>query len=162
MRRMTVMLAAIAVLFLAGCGPGTVETPESEAGDATATAPAPGAESYPSQPTPTPVQQEAYPDPDAAPATPQATTEPTAYPSDQEVWIIRPLGQQCVDASTYEYADLDAAVEALEAAGVEVLAAEETVRPVCQSCDCSTSEHFRVQIVAGDLATVQNLGWFQE
>ena len=117
--------------------------------DPTATVPLPATEAYPAMPT---VDAE-YPAPVAL---------PTAYPADMELWMVRPLGEQCVDPETYTYAHLDEAVEALEDAGVDVLAAEETARPVCAACDCPTSEHFRVRIRAQDLAVAEDLGWFRE
>lgn len=157
MRLLYIMLAIFGLLSLGACGASVGETPTLESGEATATAPVISTDAYPAQPTPTAIPED-YP----APVTPEATAEPTAYPADKEVWIVRPLGQQCVDPSTYEYADLEAAVASLTEADVEVLASEEVTRPVCEACDCSTSEHFRVQIRAEDLALTQSMGWFEE
>ncbi len=158
MRRWIIMLALLGALILTACGAAAVPTPPPDADNRTATPPDAGPEAYPAQPSPTPLPDN-YP---AAPPTPEATAEPTAYPADQEIWIVRPLGQQCVDPSTYEFPTLDAATAALADAGIEVLTAEEVVRHVCESCDCSTSEHYRVQIRAADLGAVQSLGWFLE
>lgn len=163
MRYLNIMLAMVGMIVLSACGPQAAETPAPPSGgQPTITTAAPATdEAYPAQPpTPTPVTAEEYPGP--ASNTPQPTSEPTAYPADKEVWVVRPLGQQCVDPATYEFADLDAAMQSLEEAGVEVLASEEVIRPVCQACDCSTSEHFRVQLLARDLAVAESLGWFQE
>lgn len=157
MRPVYIMLIIFGVVALSACGASGADTPTPESGDPTVTAPVISTDAYPAQPTPTPV-----PDNYPAPTTPEATAEPTAYPADKEVWIVRPLGQQCVDPSTYEYADLEAAVASLTEADVEVVASEEVTKPVCQACDCSTSEHFRVQIRAEDLALAQSMGWFQE
>jgi hypothetical protein len=106
----------------------------------------PPSAAYPIQPTPAPAQ------PDAA------------YPgaNGETMWIIRPLGQQCVDPSTYTFPDLSTTVAALTTAGITVLSAEEIALMVCEACDCPTSEHFRVLINSSDYAAAQTLGWLAE
>ena len=158
MKRFYAALSLCGVLFLAACGGNTGTLPPTPPGG-TATAPLPATGGYPAQPTPTPLPPEGdYP----APAEPEPTEAPTAYPADKEVWILRPLGQQCADPQAYEFADLEAAVQALEQNGVEVLNSEVVNLPVCQACDCPTSEHFRAQIRAEDLAAAEDAGWFLE
>lgn len=157
MRFFYIMLTVLTLLLLAGCGPGAAGTPTVAPDGASPTAPLISTEAYPARPTPTPFP-EGYPDP----ASLEPTPEPTGYPADMEVWIVRPLGQQCVDPSTYEFEDLEAAVQSLTEADVEVLSSEEVTKPVCEACDCSTSEHYRVQIRAEDLSIAQSMGWFQE
>lgn len=162
MKRIESMLIIVLILLVAlGACRSTIDdspTPlPNGGGEATATAPQTATDAYPSLPTPTPSGAD-YP----APAIPPTVAPPTAYPADMELWMLRPMGQQCVDAETYAYEDVDEAVEALEEAGVDVLAAEEMSRPVCAGCDCPTSEHFRVQIRAQDLVVAEDLGWFQE
>ena len=154
-RDIYVLLGIVLLAALVACngsdGDGTQQPPS---GDATPTAPIPSTDGYPAQPTATSLPED-YPAP-----TPQAP--PTEYPADMEVWLLRPLGEQCVDPESYEFADLDAAVTALEEAGVEVLASEVVEMSVCESCDCPTSEHFRVQIRAEDLGLAQGMGWTEE
>ena len=134
------------LLGLVACG-GDVETPAPDVTEPTAY---PG----PARPTVTSIP-EGYPAP-TEPALPEA------YPAGATVWVLRPLGEQCVDPETYEYAEVDEAVAALEAAGVEVVASETVSLVVCEACDCPTSEHFRAQIAAEDLATAETLGWYRE
>jgi len=157
MKYIFIILGLVGLLLVAGCSTSGGTSTPTDSVAATPTAPTVATDAYPAHPTPTPQEGE-YP----APAAPAATVEPTAYPSDMEVWVLRPLGQQCAEPESYEYEDLGAAVDALEQADVEVLSSEEVIRPVCQACDCSTSEHFRVQIRAQDLAVVQSMGWIQE
>ena len=155
MKSIYVLLGLISLVALVACsGNVGVGTPQPPSGGATATAPVLSTDAYPPQPTATPLPED-YPAP-----SPQAP--PTDYPADMQVWLLRPMGQQCVDPATYEFANLDAAIEALEEAGIEVLASEAVELSVCESCDCPTSEHFRVQIGAEDLAVAQSMGWFQE
>lgn len=99
------------------------------------------------------------------PAYPAVPTLPPKYPaaeSDVRVWMLRPLGIQCSDPSTYEFATLEEAVDALEAEGVEVVEAEMVSLAVTESCDSPTSEHFRALINAAGLDTAIDLGWSPE
>jgi hypothetical protein len=125
-------LTPIATIDPSYPGPQAINTPLPDA--------------YPLQPTPAPAQ------PDAA------------YPgtNGETMWIVRPLGQQCVDLSTYTYPDLSTAVAALTTAGITVLSSEEVALMVCEACDCPTSEHFRVLINSSDFAAAQTLGWMAE
>jgi hypothetical protein len=112
--------------------------------------------------------------PDGYPALPTATSSaqgypaptqqvpPTGYPADMAVWILRPYGAQCEDSSTYLYQDVKAAAQALEEQGVSVLDMEAVGLMVCEACGCPTSEHFRLQINAQDLAAAEALGWSRE
>ncbi len=172
MRYLSLLLTLAALLLLAACQPNVdpQETQEPETGP-TATAPLPAEgeateESGPQvQASPTPDGYPAAPQPtqalDGYPAAPGAQALPTGYPDDMVVWMIRPLGQQCVDPEEYEYPDLDAAIAALEDAGVEVMDSGTAELGVCESCDCSTSEHFRVQIRALDMERAESLGWMR-
>jgi hypothetical protein len=93
------------------------------------------------------------------------TTSPyPGYPGadGETIWIVRPLGQQCVDPTTYVYPDLATAAAALTSAGVTVLASEELALMVCEACDCPTSEHFRVLINTSDYGLAESLGWTPE
>lgn len=112
-------------------------------------------EAYPALPTSTPT-------PEDYPANPTPQLQATGYPAESDVWVIRPLGRQCADPDSYEYADLEAAVNALQEAGVDVMASETTELAVCQACDCPTSEHFRVQISARHLSLAESQGWQRE
>jgi hypothetical protein len=168
MRYLSLLLTLAALLLLAACQPNVdpQETQEPETGP-TATAPLPvegepTEESAP-QASPTPEGYPGLPQPtqslDGYPAQPEAQAPPTGYPDDMVVWMMRPLGQQCVDPENYEYPELSAAVTALEEAGVEVMASETIEMAVCEACDCPTSEHFRVQISAQDMEQVESMGW---
>lgn len=126
----------------------TVAPPESDPATVTP-------EAYPVEPT-LPAVEEGYP---VAPAT---FAPPTAYPADLRIWILRPLGNQCADPDSYVYASLEEAVTTLEEAGIEVFAAETVDLTVCESCDCPTSQHFRIEILRSDLPRVQTFGWYQE
>lgn len=172
MKLRIVAIALLLVVALVACG-GNEPTPQPQATEAPALEPAntqpaateqspavPAATALPDDyPVPTtPTLPAGYP----IPATP---TLPANYPAGVTgplLWIIRPLGQQCSEASSYEFAVVDEAVAALTAAGVEVYNAEMISLAVCESCDCPTSEHFRVQIDPSDLATAVSLGWQAE
>lgn len=124
--------------------------------------------------TPIPTTDTAYPGPQAVNTPPPAAypIQPTAAPAQpnaaypeangETMWIMRPLGQQCVDPSTYTYPDLATAVAALINANITVLASEEVALMVCEACDCPTSEHFRALINTSDYAAAQTLGWVAE
>jgi hypothetical protein len=113
---------------------------------------------------PTAEPDDAYPGP-VAPATPASgypappvPALPSGYPGDT-VWFVRPAGIQCEEPL---YPDLDAAVAALQASGVIVVTAETVTVPVCQACDCPTSEHYRVEIPATAANTAAALEWTPE
>lgn len=154
------------LLLLAACGspsPVPEETPavEEEEREGLATvAPVPTRElptatpeSYPMQPTTPSRAQEGYP---------EAPPPPTAYPVDMRIWVLRPLGTQCEESDSYQFATIEEAVASLTDAGVEVFDSEMTSLVVCESCNCPTSEHFRVQILRSDLYGAQVRGWAQE
>lgn len=152
------LLATVILVAAVACGGNVEETavpaPTATVPAATVTVPAATATSA-SYPVPSPeptLQLTAYPPP---------TPVPDPYP-DGTVSILRPWGSQCEDESTFTYANLDEAVDALASEGVEVLEAETVGLMVCEACGCPTSEHFRVLIQADDLATAQPLGWTQE
>lgn len=156
------LLSMTLLLVTMACTNSVVSTPSPTE---TVTAPGPTAtirlqatetpEEYPALPAATPI-------PGDYPANPTPQLRPTGYPAETSVWVIRPLGRQCVDPETYEYADLEAAVNALQEAGVDVMASGTTELVVCQACDCPTSEHFRVQIDARHLSLAESLGWQRE
>lgn len=160
MKRMDIVLLLCLLMLLGACQSAPQETATPPAGDdiedSTPASP-PTGEAYPAQPSPTPRDAD-YP----APEPPATQGPPTAYPPDMALWIIRPLGEQCADPASYAYQNIDEAATALEEAGVEVLETAEVTLAVCTACDCPTSEHFRAQIRAQDLAVAQELGWRQE
>lgn len=156
------LLSMILLLVTTTCTSNVVPTPSPTE---TVTSPDPAATArLPVTPTPEgyPAVPSATPIPEGYPANPTPQSLSTGYPADSNVWIVRPLGQQCEDPDTYEYADLEAAVNALEEAGVEVLSSERTELTVCAACDCPTSEHFRAQIGAQQLPQAESLGWQRE
>lgn len=173
MKRLIPILTCLLLIFLVACNPGVPEedptTEPSErstpARDDTSDTPeAPVATDRPvGYPSPTPLREPTRP-----PGYPEPEVYPTLtpkYPAAEDargVWILRPLGVQCTDPSTYEFATIDDAVAALEAAGVEVLESEMVSLAVCESCDCPTSQHFRALIDPEDLATAVSEGWEPE
>ncbi len=111
-------------------------------------------------PAPTPLPT--YTPNPAYPVLPTLTPKYPAGESIVRVWLLRPLGIQCSDPSDYLYATLEAAVDALEAAGVEVIEGEIVSLAVTESCDSPTSQHFRVLIDASGLDTALSLDWIPE
>lgn len=121
--------------------------------------------------TPAPLPSAPLPDSSSYPA-PALPALPTGYPeaaaptattpaeSGKTVWLLHPWGIQCEGPGPY--ADLAAAVSALEEAGVDVLEAQNVELMVCQACGCATSEHFRVQVAAEDRPATLALGWQEE
>jgi hypothetical protein len=111
-------------------------------------------------PRPTPTVEEAGPTPDNGyPA--QPTVPPAGYPAeDAEAWLVLPAGEQCVESLAYPTSD--SAVADLEAAGVTILAVEETELLVCEACGCPTAAHYRVLLSGDDIATAVSLGWRPE
>jgi hypothetical protein len=89
---------------------------------------------------------------------PPAPSLPSGYPGDAMSFIL-PAGIQCEEPL---YADLQAAVAALQGAGVSVITAETVTLPVCQGCGCPTSEHYRVEIPTGAANTAMALEWIPE
>lgn len=156
------LLLLLSFVVLAACGNRTDESPTAEATEEnptsapTLTLDAPTEElptlqstAYPPLPTPTPPGVDAgYPV-----FTPVPTSDP--YPGGLAT-IVHPMGLQCEDVV---YPDLSAAISSLEEDGIAVVAAEEIGLEVCAACGCATSEHFRVQIYAEDLARALELGW---
>ncbi|MDX1687773.1 MAG: hypothetical protein R3248_07300 [Candidatus Promineifilaceae bacterium] len=130
----------------------STETPSADpaAPEATATP-----DDYPAQPTAS-APESGYP------AAPEESAPPSAYPPGEPVWVLRPLGEQCAEESTFEYASLEEAVSALEEADVNVLASETVSLMVCEACGCPTSDHYRVQIMGEDVETVRSMGWRTE
>ena len=158
----TTLLFALLLLLLAACSSGTNEpgiTPEATQPAALPTTDSSG---YPAPDlivsTPLP---DAYPVNPIVPVVPE-TTSPYPGADGATMWIVRPLGQQCVDPTTYVYPDLATAAAALTSAGVTVLASEELALMVCEACDCPTSEHFRVLINTTDYGLAEPLGWTPE
>ncbi|MFZ0545836.1 MAG: hypothetical protein WAM60_10390 [Candidatus Promineifilaceae bacterium] len=144
MRKYSLLLLVLFAFLLAACnGDNTGEE-----------------EVTPPRPTPTteeesPTQEEGYP---AA----RPTADPaSAYPAEaSDGWVIRPAGEQCADNLAYPTAD--SAVSDLEAAGINILAVEETELLVCDACGCPTSAHYRVLLSGEDLPTAISLGWEYE
>ena len=88
---------------------------------------------------------------DAYPAESDTAVDLPAYPATGTIWVIRPLGQQCQQASEFEYENIEAAIVALDEVGVRVYIGDVVFRPACASCDCPTSEQFRVRIDESNL-----------
>lgn len=155
-KRFLLLLTGLLAFLLVACNSGTAE-PEVTAPPSLTPIPTHEDTGYPGPVANTPV-------PDGYPAVPTVPAAPVGYPDAAAnlIWVIRPLGQQCVDPATYTYPDLSTAIAALTEAGVAVLTAEEVALVVCEACDCPTSEHFRVQIYATDLPKVEPLGWITE
>lgn len=146
MKRFLVIALMILTLgLLAGCG-GTDEPAENDNSG------------YPAPVTPPIELPTETPDGYPAPPPPPPTTDP--YPVSNRLWIIHPAGEQCAETLVFE--NLDEATTALEQEGILVFEAEEVGRMVCEACGCPTSEHFRVQIDAGDLDRAVSLGWEAE
>ena len=99
--------------------------------------------------------------PDSYPAD-EGDAGPPPYPADSSIWVIRPLGTQCTDSSTYEYKTIEEAQMALEDAGINVYLAELTLRGVCESCECATAEHYRARIDESNFDAAQAMGWERE
>lgn len=155
-KRFMLLWAGLLALLLVACNSGNVEPEATLPVPPPSLTPATTDPSYPGPAANTPVP-DGYPFP-TAPAAPGGYPDPAS----DTIWVIRPLGQQCVDPATYIYPDLSTAISALTDAGVAVLASEEVAMMVCEACDCPTSEHFRVQIYSADLAKVEPLGWIAE
>lgn len=133
-------------------------TPTSEAAEEGDPAPiTTPEEAYPViVPTPT-IMDEDYP----APPSPVPPSEGDAYPSTENaVWVLFPVGEQCSDASRYP--DLVTAVADLTAAGITIYESEVTDLIVCSACGCPTSAHYRVSIDDAQLETAQALEWTVE
>lgn len=142
MKKYTLLLLLLFAFLLAACN-----------GDEVEDEPTP-------RPTPTIEEADPTPDNDGYPAPP---TQPASggYPVEAaEGWVIRPAGEQCADNLAYPSAD--SAVADLEAAGVTVLAVEETELVVCEACGCPTSTHYRALIAGEDMVTAFSLGWQRE
>lgn len=145
------------LLLLAACGGDNTATPEPLPTNALPAGDTPPTASYPVPIPPTSL-------PANYPAQPTMAPTPEPYPGTAtgRIWILRPLGSQCTDASSYDYPDLASAMAALQTAGIAVYEAEMTSLAVCEACTCPTSEHFRIQIDAQNLLTAGQMGWYQE
>lgn len=156
----------VLMLLITACGGDTAETPTAEV-EPLATEPAPALPTFDAvQPEP------GYPGPETAeplpgspdssgyPAPPPATPAPESYPEGTLFWMIHPVGLQCEESPIYP--QIEDAISALEEQGVEVLRSEPVSMLVCEACGCPTSEHYRVQIEAGDLETAIAIGWTRE
>lgn len=157
MKRFYLLLSTLLILALGACQSSAPapEMPTSASEEPAGTA-TPG--SYPARPTAS-SSESGYP---AEPEEPAESAPAAAYPPGEPVWVIRPVGEQCADESTFAYGSLQEAVSALEEAGANVLSSESVDLMVCQACDCPTSEHYRVQILGEDVQTVRSLGWTAE
>lgn len=161
----TALLFALLLLLLAACSSGTNEPDITLEATEPVVLPTTDSGGYPAPDllvsTPLP---DAYPIPTAPLSQPAYPEAVSPYPDaeGETMWIVRPLGQQCVDPTTYIYPDLATAAAALTSAGVTVLASEELALMVCEACDCPTSEHFRVLINTSDYGLAEPLGWTPE
>ena len=170
------VLCGFVLVVVMACGPAPEgATPEPDRPEAegdvfprVTITPIPGGEESESVPEPeaTAVPNEYPPPPEsvtqpesAYPADEQVTQPESAYPADgTPVWIVFPVGVQCEEDSGL-YANLDAAVEALDAADVIVVDQGMVEMIVASACGQPTSEHYRVQILSDGLDQAQNLGW---
>lgn len=159
MKKAYSLILLLLLLLLAACGPPAA--PDTDVAPAvqddaaplraTPTTGAGPSDPYPAQPAP---QQPPAAYPGAAPS----LYDP--YPGlEGQVWIRRPLGEQCVELGEGDYTNVEEAVAALADVGIAVASAEITTYPVCMGCGCPTSEHYRVQIDVGDLSQALSLGW---
>lgn len=183
------LLIVILLIGLVACGSNNVgneEPPEPEpAVDPLATradvTPTSEPAIVPADPTDEP---EGYPAglptatlPAGYPEAPPEDTSPDAYPANVDgdgggddeggetsgmIWILRPVARQCEEEDSMPYATLDDAVLAVQSAGVTVFDSEMVGLFVCEACGCPTSDHFRLQIMAGDYTLVEGMGWLQE
>jgi hypothetical protein len=178
MKKFHGILGLIIISLITACGPatpppdsdpsGTLESapnetavPDEEIAAPTITPPPPP-ESYPAPPL-DPAAPEGYPEAPAPPPPAPPSGYPGAYPGTEgQVWIIRPVGEQCAEVDQNSYADLQEAIAALTAAGLTVGEAEMTDLIVCSACGCPTSAHYRVQVAATDVPAAVSLGWEQE
>ncbi|MEZ4590005.1 MAG: hypothetical protein R3D55_02495 [Chloroflexota bacterium] len=106
---------------------------------------------YPVAPSPTPLPEGYTMPPTVPPLNPYPEANGTL------VWVIKPVGEQCAETPTTP--DLQTAVADMIAFGIPVEASEMTELPVCTSCGCPTSAHFRLQIDSGYLGNAAVLGW---
>jgi len=166
MKRHFILLSVLLALALGACqsSPALEETePPPQASESTETpAAAPDAPEGTATPGSYPAQPTASSPESGYPVAPEESAPSSAYPAGEPVWMLRPLGEQCADESTFAYASLREAVSAIEDAGVNVLSSEMVELMVCQACGCPTSEHYRVQILGEDVQTVRSLGWRTE
>ena len=172
-RSLFLMLLLSLMLALPGCAQ-PADAPADEEVTSTATAQATAAATaaatvvatMPATATATPdaypLRPTSPPSPESYPAVPTTAPLSTAYPADLQIWILRPLGNQCEDLNSYPYATLGEAVTGLEQAGIDVFDSESVDLAVCEGCDCPTSQHFRVQILRNDLERARTLGWYEE
>ena len=116
-----------------------------------------GSQSEEAESAPVPTET---PAPDEYPAPVNQIVQPeSAYPADgTSVWVVLPVGVQCEENSG-EYASLDEAVKALEAAGVVVTEQGTISLAVVTACGGPTSEHYHVQILAAGQQQAESLGW---
>ena len=169
MKRTILLMALLLLTFFPACSSDTApEQPEEnpDSGnpplDSVDSATAPAATEIEPAPTATPAPYLAI-DPTAVPnsypAEPASQLNLPPYPATGTIWILRPLGQQCQPAAEFEYATVEDAILALNDAGITVYRAEQVLRPVCEACDCPSSEHYRLNIDESNLAQAQELGW---
>lgn len=181
MRTRYILILLLALSLLAACNP-TGTGGDTNATEVSPAAASPDAGTLPTVPPlstappvstipPPTIAPAGYPPPPATPSGsllpegyPVPPTLPPKYPADAAgmVWVTRPLGLQCTEASTYEFPTLNDAVRSLEDAGIEVFGAEVVGLMVCESCECPTSDHYRVQIGVENLATATQMGWTAE
>ena len=188
MKRLLWFLTAILWLTAVSCGPTAVdeesptEIPSNNDGGALNSAPEAEPDVFPRAtltppPVSEPIEPETAPEGDSGypvPELPPATTLPEGYvvptqPSSLNpypeatgnlIWILKPVGEQCAETPTTP--DLQTAVADMVAFGIPVEASEIIDLPVCTSCGCPTSTHFRLQIDSGYLGNAEILGWFAE
>jgi hypothetical protein len=180
-KRFLWILAVLLWFMAVSCGPTTVEegspTPADNDGALDA-APAADPDVFPRatltpppiEPETAPGSEDGYPVPQLPPTStlPEGYIAPTgppainAYPeaTGTLMWILKPVGEQCAEASTTP--ELQTAVADMVAFGIPVEASEMADLPVCSACGCPTSAHFRLQIDSGYLGNAEVLGWFAE
>ncbi len=169
MKRMPpIVLFVLMLLLFAACGPEQPEPVEPTAVPPTEPANSP-------RPTVTNVPDDSYPTPDADSSLDgyslmAVTAVPDDYPvvealptrdsypdSGEYIWVAIPMGKQCSDAVTYP-TERDAE-DALVEEGIAVHETKTVDLMVCTACDCPTSTHYLMQILATDEAKAEELGW---
>ncbi|MCA9934338.1 MAG: hypothetical protein H6662_13845 [Ardenticatenaceae bacterium] len=178
-----ILLALTLLIALTACGSAT-NTPQNNTPNQTNTAPtnmespadapleAPA--DSPTRPTVTPATantsgpdnaQDSYPAPQPPAAAPAdgypmvvlSLPNPATYPlASGYVWMTLATGEQCKASPQIS---LPAAVQALQAVGVNVQSEHSINFAVCQSCGCPESLHYRAQIAEDGVSAAEALGW---
>lgn len=170
MKRYLLLFMICGAVFLAACGPSSVEPEpgETPGGPALQPADAEGDVLPRSTITATAVPQDGYParpTPNSLPAgyaMPQAAPTVRAYPGispsgEDQVWMSIPAGEQCAEALVYP-TEQDA-VDSLETAGIAVYESQTVNLPVITVCGAPTSTQYLALIDIEKQEDAQEMGW---